>query len=216
MTLRFQASPKRLFANGAHAGALYGLRMRKPRIAELRKRLGISQAELAERLGMHVTNLNKIELGKAAITSKRRQQLSDFFEVPEFDLFATAPIVVPVKGYIGAGAVVEAVDAGDMDEIEAPADADPRTVAAIVRGDSMLPVYDDGTVLYWSRLLAPDAMVNRKCVVQLVNGRIYVKVLRNGTRPGMWTLQSINIAVSDMVDVHVEWAAPIDWVKPRY
>lgn len=188
----------------------------KPRIRELREAKGLSQTDLADVLGLHVTNMNKLENGKSAITSKRRKQLTDFFEIDEHDLFATNPVIVPVKGYIGAGAMVEAVDAGDIDEIEAPADSHPNTVAAIVRGDSMLPAFEDGTVLYWSQLRPPDVLVNRRCVVQLANGRIYVKILRRGSRPGVYTLQSLNLSSSDIVDQVVEWVATIDWIKPRY
>lgn len=122
---------------------------------------------------------------------------------------------VPLKGYIGAGQAVQALPDGMDEEIEAPADRRPDTVAAIVRGDSMLPTFRDGWVLYWSKQLPPNAMLNELCIVQLENDEIYVKVLRQGSRPDLWTLQSINATVSDLVDQVVRWVAPIDWIKPR-
>ena len=79
----------------------------------------------------------------------------------------------------------------------------------------MLPAFRDGWVLYWSKQLPPDAMVNQLCVVQLENDDIYVKVLRAGSMPDLWTLQSINATVGDIVDQVVRWVAPIDWIKPR-
>lgn len=122
---------------------------------------------------------------------------------------------VPVKGYIGAGGEVEAIDGTDIGWIEAPREAASNTVAAIVRGLSMLPAYEEGTVLFWSRLLPPEEMVNRRCIVQLVDGRIMVKTLRPGSKPGLWTLVSFNPAYADIEDVAVDWAAKIDWTKPR-
>lgn len=119
---------------------------------------------------------------------------------------------VPLKGFIGAGQYVEALDTGP-DEIDAPADSHPDTVAAQIKGDSQLPMLHDGWVIYWSVLKPPSTMVNQMAVIQLADGRIMVKTLRNGSQPGLWTLTSFNAA--DIVDVPVDWAAKIDWIKPR-
>ncbi|ATU91422.1 S24 family peptidase [Phyllobacterium zundukense] len=122
---------------------------------------------------------------------------------------------VPLKGRVGAGAEVYAIDNGGDDWVDAPADADAHTVAVEVSGDSMFPAYEDGTLLYYSRLLPPDTMINRRCVVQLANERIFVKILRKGTSDNAWNLQSLNPLYPDMIDETVEWAAPIDWIKPK-
>jgi phage repressor protein C with HTH and peptisase S24 domain len=82
-----------------------------------------------------------------------------------------------------------------------------------VRGGSMLPLYEDGTILYYSQQLAPDSMVGKRCVVQLEDERVLVKTLRRGSERGLWTLVSLN--APDIEDVALQWAAPIDWIKPR-
>lgn len=122
---------------------------------------------------------------------------------------------VPLVGKIGAGQVVQAISPDPDATVEAPADRKPETVAAIISGDSMLPALRDGWVLYWSKHLPPESMLNQLCVVQLENDDIYVKILRSGSAPGLWTLQSINATVSDITDQVVSWVAPIDWIKPR-
>lgn len=122
---------------------------------------------------------------------------------------------VPLKGRVGAGAEVLAIDDGGNETVDAPAECSPSTVAVEVSGDSMFPAYEDRTLLYYSRLMPPEAMVNRRCVVQLASGKIFVKVLRRGSADGLWTLQSLNPLYPDIVDQYVEWAAPIDWIKPR-
>ncbi|QFP61909.1 S24 family peptidase [Brucella anthropi] len=123
--------------------------------------------------------------------------------------------MVRKMGRVGAGAIVEAIDNGADEYVDAPADVRPGTVAVEVSGDSMFPAYEDGTLLYYSYLLPPSEMVNRRCVVQLADQRIFVKVLRKGNTEGMWTLQSLNPLVADIPNVAIEWAAPIDWIKPR-
>lgn len=122
---------------------------------------------------------------------------------------------VPLKGYIGAGQAVEAVEADPEATIDAPAERTPDTVAAIVRGNSMMPAFRDGWIIYWSRQVPPADMVNDLAVVQLESGEIYVKVLRPGSKRGLWTLQSLNQTVEDITDKAVSWAAKIDWIKPR-
>lgn len=120
---------------------------------------------------------------------------------------------VPLKGYIGAGQSVEAIDTGDDTTVEAPADSHPATVAAIVSGPSMLPMLPENWIIYWSKPGPASEMVNQLAVVQLSDGRIMVKTLRFGTKPGLWTLTSMN--AGDISDVPVDWAAPIDWIRPR-
>jgi hypothetical protein len=71
----------------------------------------------------------------------------------------------------------------------------------------------DGWIIYWSQPRPVSDMINRLAVVQLADGRIMVKTIRNGSEPGLWTLTSFNAA--DIVDVPADWAAPIDWIKPK-
>jgi len=122
---------------------------------------------------------------------------------------------VPLLGYVGAGQAVEAIDQENGETVEPPADWTPDTVSVEVAGDSMFPAYEPGTLLYYSKLLPPVEMVNKRAVVQLGDGRIFVKIIRRGTTDTTWTLQSLNAQFPDMVDEVVEWAAPIDWIKPR-
>lgn len=125
------------------------------------------------------------------------------------------PETVPLKGKVGAGQQIEAIDNGDLDDVLAPPDAAPETVAVQVSGDSMFPTYEEGSILYYSRRLPPYELVNQRAIVQLADGRIFLKIIRQGSTPDTWTLQSINAQYTDIIDVSVDWAAPIDWIKPR-
>lgn len=180
---------------------------------------GWTKAELGRRASVPYDNVTKYLAG--AVDQPRGdtlQRLAGALGVDPIWLekgiqLGTPTRLVKLAGYIGAGHAVEAIGFGDGETIEAPADAHPETIAAIVRGDSMLPVFRENWVLYWSRHLPAADMVNQLAVVQLSDGRIMVKTIRNGTRPGLWTLTSAN--AGDIVDVPVDWAAPIDWIKPR-
>lgn len=177
----------------------------------------ITQAALARELTRKVgRSVDRAAVNKM-LTNERKiagDELLAIEEITGYD--APDEIEVPFVGKVGAGQAVYAMDSGDNQTAPAPRHVRPSTVAVLVQGDSMFPLFEDGTILYYSRLLPPREMVNRRCVVQLGDGRIYVKVLRLGTTDITWTLQSVNSQFPDMVDEVVEWAAPIDWIKPRY
>lgn len=178
---------------------------------------GIKQAELArlltEQLGRSIDRaaVNKMVAGNRAIAA------DEAFAIERITGWeAPSEIEVPLKGYIGAGETVVALDNGDPDEtVTAPRDTRPGTVAAKVRGNSMFPTLRDGWIIYWSRMLPPHELLNDLCVVHLEDDRILVKILRAGSRPDLWTLQSVNPAVPDMEDEAVRAVSPIDWIKPR-
>lgn len=120
---------------------------------------------------------------------------------------------VQLKGRVGAGQAVYPLGEGVDELVDAPPNATATTTAVEVQGASMLPVFFDGWLLYYSRHLPPDAMVNKIGVAQLADGRLLVKTIRPGLSAGLWTLLSAN--ADPIEDVAVEWVAPIDWIKPR-
>ena len=120
---------------------------------------------------------------------------------------------VQLQGYVGAGQAIFQFDEFGGGFVDAPPVSSPGTVAVEVRGESMLPLYEDGTLLYYSKVLPPEQMIGRRCITKLADERVLVKTLRRGSERGLWTLVSLN--APDIEDVALEWAAPIDWIKPR-
>lgn len=92
------------------------LRM-KNNIAVIRKAKGIRQEDLAEAIGLHVTNLNRIELGKSNPKNMDKyQEIADSLGVDLAELFAIpadssdergAPFGVELAGTAQAGAFFE-------------------------------------------------------------------------------------------------------------
>lgn len=124
------------------------------------------------------------------------------------------PSKVAIRGYVGAGAAIFMVDDGPIDEMEAPFRCGPDCAAVLVRGDSMRPMMEDGDVLiYEDQTEDASSMLNKRCVVKLADGRIFVKKLRRGTESGLYSLESFN---ADLIeDVTVEWVARISAILPR-
>lgn len=175
-----------------------------------------SQADLSRKLTTHLgRSIDRAAVNKMT-TGARAIQGDELLEIERITGYeAPKEIQVPLKGRVGAGQEVHSFNDGHDETVAAPAQSRPKTVAVEVAGESMFPAYENGTLLYYSQLLPPGDMINRRAVVQLGDGRIFVKIIRAGSTARTWTLQSINAQYGDMVDEVVEWAAPIDWIKPR-
>jgi len=117
---------------------------------------------------------------------------------------------VRVVGYIGAGAEVHAIDdhekGAGLDVVQVDFPVRHGTVGVIVRGDSMLPMFEDGDLVGYLRDAAgPEQLIGKICVVKVQDGPTYIKRLKRGSEPGLYTLVSAN--ARDIEDVEVEWAA---------
>lgn len=124
---------------------------------------------------------------------------------------------VAMLGYIGAGdkvyhfGVAEAAER----EIEVPPDV-VRGIGGIVRGKSMIPVYRDGDLVVGVEMLGNgDELIGRDCFVQVREGPLYLKILRRGTKPNHFNLESYNPSEPVIRNQPVEWVAPVRWIKRK-
>lgn len=121
-----------------------------------------------------------------------------------------------VVSFIGAGAEVFPV-AGDetIEWVDAPPGFAGE--ALIVRGDSGLPMYEPGDVLFaTTRHEDPSRYLGRIVVVQVAReGPRLLKKLLKGSRKNRYHLLSVNPAAGMLEDQALEWVAPIDWVRKK-
>lgn len=186
------------------------------RIKELRKKKKWTQAQLAEATEFTQGYIASIESTKSdkSPSMSTLVKIAEALECQVSDLFAPT-FQIPLMGKVGAGQAIEKLDDNVIEYVDTPPNATKESVAVVVDGDSMYPAFEDQSIIYYSRNLPPENLINRRCVVRLATGETYVKVLRKGSRDDLWTLQSINFQYADIEDVVIEWAAPIDWVKPH-
>lgn len=129
--------------------------------------------------------------------------------------------LVAVAGRVGAGARVDLVDAyakGDgLYHVMCPAEISPHgTVAVEVVGDSMSPIYEPGSILFYSReiLGVPTEAIGRICVCADVGNGAWVKQVKLGSEPGLYHLISINPNSDNIHDILLHWAAPVKFHLP--
>jgi repressor LexA len=188
--------------------------LRKLRIAR-----GLTQAEMAERIGTTRSQYVKLERGERRLSDVWIERVAQAFQIRPGSLIdSTFDAKAPVIGYIGGGQVIYPVDdhalGAGLDEVSAPPSNDGQMIAVVVRGDSMYPAYNDSDLVFYDDTgREPQALLGKECVIKLSDGSMFVKRLRNGTRPGAYTLESFN--APPMENVEIQWAAPVKWVKKR-
>lgn len=123
---------------------------------------------------------------------------------------------IPLAGFVSAGEAFVQFDdlTGALDSVSI--DFGDNPIAAEVRSTSMSPAYRPGDrVIGDKRTDQSDfaAAINRDCIVMTTNGEGYLKRLKRGPRPGLYTLQSYNQDFDDIENVAVQWVAPIMWLR---
>lgn len=191
----------------------------RDRVRDARLARGWSQRELAKRAGVTGQSIQQIEAGSV----RRPQNIVEIAEAlgttPDFLLqgIGAGGETVPVVGIARAGS--EQVDyregQGELGTVEAPAMSTDRTVALEVQGDSMGGRIEDGDLVFYDDRREPvtSDLFGRLCVVGCSDGRVLVKRIKGGSRPGFFHLLSYN--ADPEFDVKVDWAARVTSIRPK-
>lgn len=188
----------------------------RQRINARMKELGLKQVDVASRAGVLLPTLNRVLKGARGLDPKWVKTIASALDCSVADLLGEdsllGGITVPVVGYVGAGEKVFNFEDSTPIDYTAPPHGAEDTEAVRVRGDSMFPRYEDGTLLFFypSTSIAGDC-IGRTCVVQVKDGPTLVKKLKRGTMPGRYRL--ISTRAPEMEDVDLLWAARVLWTK---
>lgn len=122
------------------------------RLKRARKAAGLTQAQVAEYIGINQNTYSYWESGKTRIDAESLQRLAGLFGVPIGVLLdptaRTKGIKIPVLGSVQAGIPIEAIeDILDYEEITTEMAATGEYFALTIRGDSMEPKISDGDVV---------------------------------------------------------------------
>lgn len=194
------------------------------KIKDIRKRLKLKQKDLAEATGLSNPYLSALETGnvKKSPSMETLTLIAEALGVRIGDLFDDArPIAI--AGRVGAGAKVPLVDVyekGDgLYHVACPSELSngARIVGVEIEGDSMLPVYRAGDLLFYNRdvMGIPSEALGSVCICEDQNGDGWVKYVKSGTEPNKFHLVSLNPLVENMFDVQLKWAAPVKLHWPK-
>lgn len=183
------------------------------RLSHLRKKAGLTQDKLAAELNSGRSTVTKLERGEIPMNDRWLEKLSAILNCTPSDILGD---MVPIVGKIGAGGSVVFEDLGSAEMVKRPPDTNGELIGLEVDGESMLPKFDPGDIVYISRdRVGVDLSdIGAICACRLLSGETYLKQLAKGSKPGVFTLRSYNAA--DMEDCELEWATPIRAMTPRH
>ena len=178
--------------------------------------------ELATALGTSAGHLHKWETDKVAIPIARLNDIASVLEIGLHDLIRDPSRVnsVPVTGVLDHFGNVESVEDFATGKprvfVDAPDGIDVDTGAAIeVAGDALHPV-PNGWLLFYNRIYdgIQTGSVNNLSVVKVKDSPSpVVRRLGEGRGPPLFNLFSPH--VTEMLDVHVDWACPVVCIRPN-
>lgn len=131
------------------------------------------------------------------------------------------PNTIAVVGRVGAGAEIDLFDAFEKGDghyrVPCPPQLGPHGIVAVeVVGDSMMPIYPPGSVLFYTRntIGIPTEAIGHICVCEDTEGRVWVKQIKVGRDEGTFTLISMNTDHGHRHGVQLKWAAPVRFNLP--
>lgn len=145
------------------------------RIKELRKRRGLTQAEVAASLPLGLVNYNKLENGKTALTLSRMQRLAEILDCEPFELISDIrPLrTVHVRAHVEAGSWVESYEWPEDDWYDVAVPDDPhlsgvKLYGAETRGASMNRRYPEGSVVVFTDAIETeeDIEIGKRYIVE--------------------------------------------------
>jgi hypothetical protein len=176
-------------------------------IKEGLKKPGKSKQGLAEALGRQPSAVTALLKGDRQLKAR---------EIPIVRAYLNLGPrrMVPLVGYVAAGAEAHFVAAGELGEVEAPDDATGTTVAVEIRGESLGALFDHWLIFYDQvrRPVTAD-LIGRLCVVGLADGRVLVKKIQRSRTKGLFHL--VSNTEGPILDVAIEWAARVKHMAPH-
>lgn len=185
----------------------------------------------AEALGVKAPTYMGHENGSRGFGASVDQYARRFGTTPEWILWGRgkpprgAPPLqsgYPLVGKVGAGGL--GLYADDFETEEHPRIIEPLPGMTVEKGvivletdgDSMAPLVLDGDLAFFGPIREDvSSLLNKRVMARLADGRRFFKILKRGSRPGVWTLRSLNPTTPDIEDVEVTWVLPYRGSRPQ-
>lgn len=183
------------------------------KIAALRRSLNESQAVFGERFGVEQVTVSRWEKGEP-VARKHQEPLARLanMTVAQFFHGPDQPRLIPVIAEVSSETfhTEEPPPGAPVEHFTLRADEGDQASFRI-KGDVFEPYYHDGDLLVGPRLrgnMILDAL-GKECMIMTTTGLGHLRILREGSSPGRYSLRSTNPRAADIEDVDLAWVAPI-------
>lgn len=167
------------------------------RVRELRIKAGWTVEQLAERAGLSTGQVSKIETSKRGWSVESIQKLAKALDCDVAELIDVRDVWqdVPLFGIVQAGGLVEPRPAGKKKSHAKAPLAFGGLLALAVSGEVLYPRYLDRDRIFCAKVsVDPATCIGRECLVQLEDGRSYLRVVHAGSSKGRYNLIAHNQA----------------------
>lgn len=185
------------------------------------KSRGLKTARVSAKAGLTNSTLASFVAGKTrTLTGFTEQRIADAFEVTVDEMFGGGSgQLVPIIGRVGAdpeGEIIHTTGQASGDRAPIPPGGTSAAVALEVTGHSMRGIADDGSLIYFEDQRTPPTpdMISCLTVVETEDGRVLLKRLLRGERPGTYDLESANGPT--LRNARLVWAAHITAIVPPH
>ncbi|WVT72615.1 helix-turn-helix transcriptional regulator [Sinorhizobium chiapasense] len=163
------------------------------RIAEHRKRAGLTQQDLAEKLGVHWITISKLERGQTRLTIDWMEKISSALGVGTFDLVTRPKAIATVQltGRILPGAEIEPFPDDEPRNFTIRTDyiVDSETLWFVVEDDALYPWFHTGDHIGAGYTAAgPDEHIGRLCLIWDENNDAHLGILAPSKQKGRYDL----------------------------
>ena len=182
----------------------------------------LSTKRVAKAAGIAYTTLASfVQQDTYTLKGDTEQKIADAFNCSTEDIFVTGRKTTPRNNELSIEGKVSAGNGGYFDSHYPPGHGgttirfDPAEISLVVEidGDSMQPRYRDGDkVMCGYRYDDPTPVIRQDVMAQTRDGRKLFKTLRQGSKPGLWDLYSINPAYDPIRDVELDWVVPVKFI----
>jgi DNA-binding XRE family transcriptional regulator len=165
------------------------------RIAEFRRKRGLTQQQVAERVGTHWVTISRLENGRQDLKWEWVEKLATVLDVNPMDLMQRnrALAQVPVTGVITPGGSAEAFDLENLPKklVYSGLFDDPQSFFLLVVGDGLGPFFHDGDLMRFTQAETEkyEDYIGRFCAIwdesdEFAGEEVFVGIMRRGREPG--------------------------------
>lgn len=169
-----------------------------------------TQQKVADRIGVSQSTVNRWLRGTEP-EGHHRDAIREL-HAEQFGRLEAPVSTVPLMGYVGAGAEVEPdfeqIPDDGLDQVEVPFHLPADMIAFQVKGDSMLPMFEDGMVIivFREQRRPTESFFGERAVVRTSDGRRFIKTLIKG-EDGYVSLLSWN--AQPIMNIEPAWIGEI-------
>lgn len=181
-------------------------------IAEIRRKKKITQQQLADKLGVHVITVSKLERGVMQLTGNWLERLSEALDAPQIDIWGFQLFGMDASARLHDGERIEVVNAEEnhFSAFRNPlGDYDAEWVH--VQDDTMLPFFGEGDLLQFTlisdrEMAVIDKFQGRLCMYSVVGETgLFVGTIHKVQSEKVFDIKSMNGRTMKNVEIENLW-----------